>query len=200
VRSTIAVVSLFIVLAALTSCSSSPRDAAAISTPPPTGPEVVDGITVPPVYVAPSATVVPGPTTCPTDFSAALSANAGGSRFMLATQLTSHLLSCTYLAPAGTSGCSGASILINTEPQAFTAFNRWNVETGQTSMWSANPALQPTPIAGIGIEAEWVPALNELGAGDDTTWVSVTLTCGQGTLGALELAERLAVEGLASTA
>jgi hypothetical protein len=54
---------------------------------------------------------------------------------------------------------------------------------------------------GIGTEAEWVPALLELGTGNDTTWVSVTLTCASGnTPPVLELAKQLAIAGLASTA
>ncbi len=67
-------------------------------------------------------------------------------------------------------------------------------------MWTSNPALQPTPVYGIGIEAEWVPALLELGTGNDTTWVSVTLTCPGNTPAVLALAESLARAGLASSA
>jgi hypothetical protein len=163
---------------------------------------VVDGITIPPVYVTPPGTVVPGPTTCPTSFAATLSTAAGGAGYAVKTQLTAHLLTCTYSSASGpTGGCTQALILVNTEPQAFKAFDRWNVETGQNSMWTGNPALQPTPIMGIGTEAEWVPALLELGTGNDTTWVSVTLTCAGGnTPPVLALAEKLAVAGLASTA
>ena len=166
-----------------------------------TRPDVVDGITVPPVYVTPAGTVVPGPSTCPSGFAATLSAEAAGTSFTASSQQTAHLITCTYQAAAAPpSSCSRALILINTEPQAFVAFNRWNVETGQNSMWTNNPALRPTPVPGIGIEAEWVPALLELGAGNDTTWVSVTLTCPGNSAGVLELAEQLATQGLAATA
>jgi hypothetical protein len=185
----------------LVSCSSGATHSATPPTPT-TNPSVVDGITIPPVYVTPPGTVVPGPTTCPSSFAATLSTAAGGASYAVTTQLTSHLVTCTYVAatvPAGR--CAQALILVNTEPQAFKAFDRWNVETGQNSMWTGNPALQPTPIMGIGTEAEWVPALLELGTGNDTTWVSVTLTCASGnTPPVLELAKQLAIAGLASTA
>jgi hypothetical protein len=187
----------------LASCSSSRTHAASAS--PSDNPSVVDGITIPPVYVTPPGTVVPGPTTCPASFAAALAGAAGGAPYAVTTKLTSHLLTCTYQAaavpPVPAGSCAQALILVNTEPQAFKAFDRWNVETGQNSMWTGNPALQPTPIMGIGIEAEWVPALLELGTGNDTTWVSVTLTCAGGnTPPVLELAKQLAIAGLASTA
>lgn len=184
----------------LASCSSSPTHSAALS--PTDNPSVVDGITIPPIYVTPPGTVVPGPTTCPSSFGATLSSAANGTPYAVTTKLTAYLLTCTYqaaAAPAG--GCAQALILVNTEPQAFKAFDRWNVETGQNSMWTGNPALQPTPIMGIGIEAEWVPALLELGTGNDTTWVSVTLTCAAGnTPAVLDLAKQLAIAGLAATA
>lgn len=165
------------------------------------GPSVVDGITIPPIYVTPRGTVVPGPDRCPSSFGPTLSQAAAGAGYTLTTTLTAHLITCTYVsasAPAG--ACSGAKILVNTEPQAFKAFYRWNVETGQNSMWTNNPALRPTPVAGIGIEAEWAPALLELGTGNDTTWVSVILTCPGDSPAVLSLAEELAKQGLASTA
>ncbi len=136
--------------------------------------------------------------TCPATFGATLSAAVGGAPFALTTRITAHLLVCTYRT-AATSDCSGAVVSVNTEPQAYTAFDRWNVETGQNSMWSATPSQRPTPIPGIGIEAEWAPALLELGTANDTTWVSIVLTCADPS-GALAIAEQLALEGLASSA
>ena len=187
-----------VALAMLTACSSSTHPA---SNSPPRNLSVVDGITVPPGYVTPAGTVVPGPMSCPADFATTLSAAAAGAAFTLTTQLTSHLLTCGYQAAAVPPGdCRQANILVNTEPQAYKAFDRWNVETGQNSMWTNNPALQPTPISGIGIEAEWAPALLELGTGNDTTWVSVILTCPANTPPVLALAKQLAIEGLASSA
>jgi hypothetical protein len=89
---------------------------------------------------------------------------------------------------------------VNTEPQAFRAFDRWNTETGQNSMWSHDPKLAPVPLFGIGIEAEWVPKLHELGAANNTTWVSVVLACSAGKPSVIALAKALAKDALASTA
>lgn len=181
-------------------CSSSGSPSAADSS----GPSVVDGITVPPIYVPPAGTVVPGPTSCPAEFAAILRSAADGVEYRLASQRDSHLLSCRYQAAPGAhrpgGACSGATIMVNTEPQAFAAFDRWNVETGQNSMWSNNPKLRPTPISGVGTLAEWVPALLELGTANDTTWVSVTLACPANTPPVLALAKQLATAGLATTA
>ena len=189
-------------LALLSACAAgTPRASPASSS---SNPSVVDGITIPPAYVTPAITVVPGPAECPAPFAADLSAAAGGVGYALTSQVSTSLATCSYRAdqvPAG--DCPQALILVNTEPHAYQAFDRWNVETGQNSMWGANPALRPTPILGIGIEAEWVPALNELGTGSSTTWVSVTLTCpgdAPNTPAVLALAEQLAKDGLASTA
>jgi hypothetical protein len=183
--------------AVLASCTSAGTGHPAVASP-----IVVDGITVPPPYVAPVGTVVPGPSSCPTTFAATLSSAAHGLGYTLDPQLSWHLLSCAYRAvqapPPG--DCKAAKIIVNTEPQAFKAFDRWNVETGQNAMWTNNPALQPTPIAGIGIEAEWAPALLELGTGNDTAWVSVILSCPANTPPVLELAKQLAVQGLEAAA
>lgn len=181
------IVVLLIAVAALSACSSGSPQAARSTD------GVVDGITIPPPYVKPAGTVVPGPTSCPSDFATIL-----GSGYAQTSQSASHLLTCTYQGSGAP--CTKAVVIVNTEPQAYMAFDRWNVETGQNSMWTSNPALRPTPIAGIGIEAEWVPALLELGTGNDTTWVSVTLTGGGDTPEVLALAESLARAGLASSA
>ena len=55
--------------------------------------------------------------------------------------------------------------------------------------------------AGIGIEAEWAPAILNLGTASATTWVSVFLTCPTpSNARILALAEALARIGLATTA
>lgn len=191
-------------LALLAACTSSPRTggvAGSSSVAPSSGPSVVYGITVPPAYVTPAGTVVPGPDTCPNTFAPTLAAAAGGSAFAVTTQLTAHLISCRYVSTtAPATSCRQAVIVINTEPQAFTAFNRWAVETGQVAGWANTPALHPIPVDGIGTLAEWAPALLELGTGTDTAWVSVTLTCPADTPAVLDLAKQLAIEGLAATA
>lgn len=189
-------------LAILTACSSNGSSSAASRTAAvPSNSDVVDGITIPPPYVAPAGTVVPGPNICPADFATTLDAAARGGTFAMTSERSAHLITCQYEnRQAAHRNCSKSTIRINTEPQAFVAFNRWTVETGQNSMWSHNPKLRPTPVAGIGVEAEWVPALLELGAGNPTTWVSVILNCPGSTPSVLALAKMLAKEGLASTA
>jgi hypothetical protein len=204
VRLVVVVFAVLVSIAAVAGCASgdSARSSArGSSTNATDNPSVVDGITIPPIYVTPKGTVVPGPDSCPPGFSTTLSQAAAGADYPLTTTRTANLITCTYTSTNAAIGdCSGAKILINTEPQAFKAFDRWNVETGQNSMWTNNPALRPTPIDGIGIEAEWAPALLELGTGNDTTWVSVIMTCPGNTPAVLALAEALAKQGLASTA
>lgn len=182
--------------AAVTACSSSVGHPHAASSPT----NVVDGITIPPPYVAPAVTVVPAPTSCPRAFMAALNAAPTGGRFTQRTQRAPDLLTCSYqnVRPAARH-CSKVVVTVNTEPQAFKAFDRWNVETGQNAMWSHDPTLQPVPVLGVGIEADWVPKLHELGAANDTTWVSVVLTFPGGAPSGLPLAEVLATAGLAAT-
>jgi hypothetical protein len=186
--------SLTLTACAATSASKQSRHAA----------PTANSIPIPPVHEAPAATVVPGPTTCPASFEKTLRTASDGAPFTLTSQRTSHLITCAYHASAhsrtDTASCTQTKILINTEPQAFTAFNRWTVETGQNSIWSGTPALAPRPVPGIGIEAEWVPASLELGTGDATTWASVILTCPANAQAVRVLAEKLAIEALASTA
>jgi hypothetical protein len=181
----------------LGACSSSGADPASSSRAGSTSPSVVDGITVPPPYVAPPVRVVAAPLHCPAGAAASLRA-AGGAPVSTRSERTEHLLTCTYrLRPAGPGRCTGAVVRINTESQAFAAFDRWNVETGQNSMWGRDPALQPVPVQGVGVLAEWVPKLLELGAATSTTWASVVLDCPPGTP-ALPLATTLARQALAA--
>jgi hypothetical protein len=67
-------------------------------------------------------------------------------------------------------------------------------------MWGNDPKLRPTPVAGVGVVAEWVPKLVELGTASDTTWVSVVLTCPAGSPAVKALAKSLAKDALATTA
>jgi hypothetical protein len=202
-RRTIAAIAAIALLAGCTSSAQKPAGSGGAS---PTAPAtdntgVVDGITIPPPYIKPPGTVVPGPATCPAPFTATLNAAAGGGTFSQTSQSTAHLITCRYHdAQAAAGHCSAAIILVNTEAQAFMAFDRWNVETGQNSMWGNDPKTRPTPVDGLGVEAEWVPKLLELGTANNTTWISVILTCPANTPPVLALAKHLAREGFASTA
>lgn len=201
-RPTILAILVVTAIVALTACSANAQHPRRVSTGPTTSnSNVVDGITIPPPYVSPAGTVVPGPSSCPAAFATTLNAASRGGTFTLTTERTNHLITCKYRnARPARGSCANSTIMVNTEPNAFVAFDRWNVETGQNSMWRNDPKLQPVPVAGIGIEAEWVPELLELGAGNSTTWVSVFLTCPANTRAVLALAKVLAAEGLASTA
>jgi hypothetical protein len=193
------IITVVATVAALTACSSSPSSTRAAAPPAPSDTNVVDGITIPPIYQPPTPTVVPGPASCPSEFATTLNSAAQRGTFALESDRSDHLLTCTYQNRQAAPGrCVKATIRVNTEPQAFMAFVRWNVETGQNSMWSHDPNLQPVPVSGIGIEAEWVPALRELGTANQTTWVSVYVTCPGSASQVPGLARVLAQLGLAS--
>ena len=189
-------VALVALAAASTACSSSAGKAGHGS---PTN--VVDGITIPPPYVPPPVSVAAGPTACPASFLTTLrAAPVAGSTYSVHTQRDTDLLTCRYQSARPAAGhCSRVVVSVNTEPQAFKAFDRWNVETGQNAMWSHDPKLAPVPVAGVGIQADWVPRLHELGAASSTTWVAVVLTCPTEGAAVLTLAKALATDGLAST-
>jgi hypothetical protein len=189
-------------------CSSGSGSGQAGPTSGPTQETLVDGIPVPTPYVSPTVQVVDGPATCPAAFGSTLTAVSDGARFTVATELASHLITCRYARttslPFRSTGCTSATILVNTEPQAYNAFSRWVVETGQNAMWTSTPSLAPRPVGGLGIRAEWVPGELEVATGSSTTWVSVSLTwtdrSASSRKAAKRLAKRLAAEGLAATA
>jgi hypothetical protein len=109
------------------------------------------------------------------------------------------LITCGYrLRRTTPAACSRASVIINTQPQAFKAFDRWTVETGQNSMWTHNPALNPVPVSGIGVLAEWVPGTATFETATARTWVAVFLTCPEHAVGALTLGKALGRAGLAA--
>lgn len=138
----------------------------------------VDGIPIPGPQITTAAPVILAPTSCPSALPAILSrANKGGTP-TVHVKRTPHLITCTYTAtPTARRGCTKAEVEINTDPQAFRTFQRWTVETGQNAMWSSQPALDPRPVMGIGIEAEWVPATLTFETATMNTWVAVFLTC-----------------------
>jgi hypothetical protein len=179
-------------LAMASACSSGGEPASSASS----ATNVVDGITIPPPYTPPTARVIAGPSSCPGSFRTTLEANGG--RYSMKTDRATHLLICSYRDSHAAARCSAAIVTVNTEPQAFRAFDRWNIETGQNSMWGHDPKLAPVPISRIGIEAEWVPKLQELGAANATTWVSVVLVCSADKPSVVALAKALAKDGLAS--
>jgi hypothetical protein len=167
----------------------------------PSNSNVVDGITIPPVYVTTRPPVVPTPKTCPTAFAHLLSAFDKRGQVSLSTERSDGEITCDYSdLRAVSGGCTKLRVIVNTEPDAYQAFYRWTVEVGQNSMWSSNPANAPQPISGIGVLAEWVPGVLTFETGSASTWVSIFLTCPVKAAGDLTLSKALARAGLASTA
>jgi hypothetical protein len=134
----------------------------------------------------------------------------GAAVVSLRAQRASDLLRCTYSAKqirsgdaaargSAASNCTGAIIVINTESLAFTDFQRWTVETGQNSMWTHDPALNPRPVKGIGVEAEWVPEQRTFETASFSAWIAVFLTCPTRPSGAGALGAALGRAGLAAT-
>jgi hypothetical protein len=195
-----ALVAVLAGVAVLGACSSAADGGRTLPAPSGSTGNVVDGITIPPPYVAPPVRVVAAPRDCPTGALATMR-RAANAPVTTRSERSEHLLTCTYQAGSVAPGrCSRAVVRVNTEPQAFAAFDRWNVETGQNSMWGNNPKLQPVPVRGIGILAEWAPALHELGTANNTTWVSVVVGCPDNSQSVPPLARTLAKAGLASSA
>jgi hypothetical protein len=75
--------------------------------------------------------------------------------------------------------CRRVKATVNREAQPFTDFSRWEVEASQEVTQGGRHAtdLRPQPVSGIGLAADWVPALQELEAANQRRWVTVTLTC-----------------------
>jgi hypothetical protein len=161
----------------------------------------VDGIPIPGPTTSIAVPVILAPTTCPSTAPAILSSAGKIGASSLTTKHSSHLLICTYtnVHPAAPA-CTKVEVEINTNPQAFQAFSRWAVETGQNSMWTSTPALNPRPVSGIGIEAEWVPAVLTFETATMNTWVAVFLSCPTRAPLDKPLAAALGKAGLATTA
>ncbi len=147
---------------------------------------------------APSVTSAPAPgapARCPRAPRAAFAGTASGIRI----ERSAGLLKCRYRpAKVLPHTCAAATVVIDTAPQVFRTFQRWTVETGQNAMWTDNPALNPRPVPGVGIEAEWVPATRTFATATRSSWVTVFLDCPAGASGARALAESLARMGLAA--
>ena len=143
---------------------------------------------------------MPVPATCPTAIRRLIVRAAGGG-VGVATQRSDGLLQCTFAASRPSRmACSKALIIIDTQPQAFKAFDRWAVEAGQNAMWTHEPSLNPTPVGGIGILAEWVPGSHTFETSTATTWVAIFLTCRAHSAAGLPLAKSIARAALSATA
>lgn len=187
-----------IAIALLVGCSSNSHRPAHTAT---TRSDVVDGIPIPGPATTSAVPVIAAPTSCPAALRVILSRADSHGSITVRSRGSTHELTCSYQdRAADPSACTRVTSIINTEPQAFTAFQRWTVETGQNSMWSNQPALNPVPVSGIGVEAEWVPGNLTFETATMNTWVAIFLTCPTRGAARLHLATALARAALAATA
>jgi hypothetical protein len=105
-----------------------------------------------------------------------------------------------FLAPSGAPSCRfrvgpgpiGVVASIDGAPQAYARLERTVVEYGQNVIWShRGPAPYPRHIAGLGLDADWLPADARLLTTDGTRLVDITVT-GAGVATARRVAEALA--------
>ena len=103
-----------------------------------------------------------------------------------------------FTAPNGSHGCRFSSggaralrvtVSIDSAPQAHFRLDREVVEYGQTIIWS-HQGSRPYPqyLAGLGMEADWLPVPRELLATDGVRIIFVTVTRWPGASGAAERA------------
>jgi hypothetical protein len=140
------------------------------------------GSSDPPTF-APASTV-PGPTATPriSSKSCLPAAEASFKRaergpVRIASRSRSpEVLTCRYRATSPRPHvCRSVSVTVNTEAQPITDFNRWWVEASQEVTQGGRHAadLRPQLVSGVGLLADWVPALHELEAANQHRWVTV---------------------------
>ncbi len=137
---------------------------------------------------------------CPASLGAAWSQGTGVSVSTFEDEVSPGYTKCSLRTAAGhPTACTTATVSIDTNPQAFTAFNRWVDETAQNGDVESGTDLFPHQINGIGLEADWVPGTLTLGTATQTRWVSVRLTCTAAGAQPLALAEALARPALTAS-
>lgn len=140
---------------------------------------------------------------CPAELKAVFARNAGVSGVAVHESPALDLATCHYRARDVRPGhCGAATVQVNTAPQVYVDFQRWQVETGQTAAQSPNRARaaghSPVQINGVGLEADWVPAERLFETATEKRWVTVTLNCRVSPARGLPLARHLAVAALAA--
>jgi hypothetical protein len=145
---------------------------------------------------AASSHAAPAPPGCPPAFRKIVDRGTGNAKVSEHVEHSADLITCRYLIDG--SGCSKASVLVFTGPNAFVDFQRWAVEAGQNAIWSHRPKQNPRPVPGIGIEADWVPVSEAFGTATERTWVQVYLTCAPRSPADRQLAIALGQAGLAT--
>lgn len=138
-----------------------------------------------------SSSSAPGPKACPPALRATFARAAKTGTVVVHTDESADLIVCRYRDPQAAAGaCTGASVSINTAPQAYVDFRRWVDESVQNS--STGRGLSPVLLGGIGLGADWIPARLTLGAATADRWVEIILTCPHPVAQNLALAKALA--------
>jgi hypothetical protein len=119
-----------------------------------------------------------------------------------ATQI-GDVVTCRYrTARPSPAGCLGAAVVLDRAPSAYERFERFVVEREQTFVQSGATHVDQSPheIAGIGLEAVWVPAEQRLVATGGDRFISVAPDCPGHPSAEMPLAETLARAGLIGAA
>ena len=136
---------------------------------------------------------------------AAESARALGQSKMVITQASriGDVVSCQYrTARPAPSACIGADVVLDMAPSAYQRFERFVIEREQTFVQSGASHVDQAPheIAGIGLEAVWVPDEHRLVATGGDRFASVAPDCPGAGSAELPLAETLARAALRGAA
>jgi hypothetical protein len=106
-----------------------------------------------------------------------------------------QVVTCRYGAaiPSPT-GCVGADVVLDMAPSAYQRFERFVVERQQTFVQSGATHTDQAPleVAGVGLEAVWVPAERRLVATAGDRFASVAPSCPATSSAEMQLAETLA--------
>jgi hypothetical protein len=145
-----------------------------------------------------TATVSTGPSPaaspeCPAALRATFSRAARTAAVVVHSDASANYVACAYSARATAGGCTGATVTINDQAQAYWDFQRWVVASAQTAGQSHQPDMAPVQLhVRIGLEADWIPGNLNLEAASSNRWVAVFLTCPVRRSRNLVLAENLA--------
>jgi hypothetical protein len=136
---------------------------------------------------------------------AAAAARALGQPKTAITEATliGDVVTCRYrTAGPSPSGCVGAVVVLDRAPSAYQRFERFVVERQQTFVQSGATHVDQSPqeIAGVGLEAVWIPAEQRLVATGGDRFVSVAPDCPGHPSAEMPLAETLARAGLIGAA
>jgi hypothetical protein len=114
-----------------------------------------------------------------------------------------RVVTCRYRATRPSpKGCSGAAVVLDMAPSAYQRFERFVVERQQTFVQSGATEMDQVPVevAGVGLEAVWVPAEHRLVATGGDRFASVLPDCPGAPSAELPLAKTLVAAALLGAA